>query len=180
MNNVLHPDLVLCLHFDADDWPDPQHHALVHGQHFHILVDGSYLPSEIANHEQRIEMLERIADGAGTEELAVARAMAESAAPIFGQPPFGYSGANGIALGGEGYVWGRNLLADRLYRCPVVFFEPYVANSVEGYARIRAGEYSGTRVFDGVARKNIFEEYCDAVVAGLVNYYGQRPAAPAR
>jgi len=179
VNEELHPDLVLCLHFDADDWPDPAKHTLVNGQHFHILVDGAFLPAEIANEEQRLYMIERIADGAGVEELAVAQAMAESAAPIFGQPPFGYSGANGVALGGNGYVWGRNLLADRLYRCPVVFFEPYVANSVEGYERIQAGEYEGTREFNGVARKNIFEEYSDAVVAGLVNYYGKRPVAPA-
>lgn len=179
VNDVLRPDVVLCLHLDAVDWPDPAHHTLVQGQHFHILVNGAYLPSEIAVPEQRLFMLERIADGAGTEELALAQAMAESAAPIFGQPPFGYTGANGVALGGNGYVWGRNLLADRLYRCPVIFFEPYVANSVEGYEHIQAGEYAGTRDFNGVPRKNIFEEYGDAVVAGLVNYYGHRPAAAA-
>jgi len=181
VNDQLHPDLVLCLHFDAVDWPDPDHHTLVDKpQHFHILVNGSYLPAEIANEEQRLFMLERIADGAGTEELAVAQAMAESAVPIFRLPAVGYSGANGIALGGDGYVWGRNLLADRLYRCPVIFFEPYVANSVEGYERIQAGEYVGTRDFGGMARKNIFEEYCDAVVAGLVNYYGKRPISRTR
>ncbi len=175
VNEVLRPDVVLCLHLDAVDWPDPQKHTLVQGQHFHILVNGSYLPAEIAVPEQRLFLLERIADGAGTEELGLAQAMAESAAPIFGQPPFGYTGANGVALGGNGYVWGRNLLADRLYRCPVIFLEPYVANSVEGYEHIQAGEYAGTRDFNGVPRKNIFEEYGDAVVAGLVNYYGQRP-----
>ncbi len=178
VNEELQPDLVLCLHFDATDWPDPQHPALVDAQHYHILVNGAYLPGEIANPEQRVALLERIADGAGEEELAVARAMAEASAPIFLLPAYGYGGANGIALGGKGYVWGRNLEANRIYRCPVVFMEPYVANSVEGYERIQAGEYEGTRDFGGVTRKNIFKEYVDAVVAGLVNYYGQRPAAP--
>lgn len=178
VNNELHPDLVLCLHFDATDWPDPAKHTLVENQHFHILVNGAYLPAEIANAEQRTQMLERIADGTAKEELAAAQAMAEAAAPIFDLPPFGYSGANGVALGGDGYVWGRNLMADRSYRCPVVFWEPYVANSREGYERIQAGEYEGTRNFGGVAHKNIFAEYGDAVVAGLVNYYGKRPAAP--
>ena len=178
VNEVLQPDLVLCLHLDAVAWPDPQKPALVaQPQHFHIMVNGSYEPAEIANAGQRLEMLERIASGAGDEELKVALAMAERAAPIFGQPPSGYSAPVGIALGGNGYVWGRNVLADRLYRCPVVFLEPYVANSVEGYPRIQAGEYAGTRVFNGVARKNIFAEYGDAVVAGLVQYYGQRAGA---
>jgi N-acetylmuramoyl-L-alanine amidase len=177
VNEVLQPDLVLCLHLDAVDWPDPQNPALVdRPQHFHIMVNGSYEPAEVANEEQRLAMVERIASGAGEEELAVARAMAEGAAPIFGQPASGYSSPVGIALGGNGYVWGRNVLADRLYRCPVIFLEPYVANSVEGYARIQAGEYEGTRDFNGVARKNIFVEYGDAVVAGLVKYYGERPS----
>ena len=177
VNEVLRPDLVLCLHLDAVDWPDPAHPALVdRPQHFHIMVNGSYEPAEVANYEQRLAMVERIASGAGDEELAVARAMAEGAVPVFGQPASRYSSPVGIALGGNGYVWGRNVLADRLYRCPVVFLEPYVANSVEGYARIQAGEYDGTREFNGVARKNIFAEYGDAVVAGLVKYYGERPA----
>ncbi len=182
VNEVLQPDLVICLHLDAVDWPDPQHPALVdRPQHFHIMVNGSYEPAEVANEEQRLAMVERIASGAGDEELAVARAMAAGAVPIFGQPASGYSSPVGIALGGSGYVWGRNVLADRLYRCPVIFLEPYVANSLEGYARIQAGEYAGTRVFNGVARKNIFVEYGDAVVAGLVKYYGERPpgASPA-
>jgi len=175
VNEVLQPDLVLCLHLDAVAWPDPNHPALIsQSQHFHLMVNGSYLATEVANEEQRQEMIERIASGAGDEELAVARAMADGAVPVFGQPASGYSLPTGIALGGNGYVWGRNVLADRLYRCPVVFMEPYVANSVEGYARIQAGEYPGTRAFHGVARKNIFEEYGDAVVAGVVKYYGQR------
>ncbi len=179
VNEVLRPDLVLCLHLDAVAWPDPKNLALVNQpQHFHIMVNGSYEPAEVANAEQRQEMLERIASGAADEELAVALAMAEGAVPVFGQPASGYTSPVGVALGGNGYVWGRNVLADRLYRCPVVFLEPYVANSVEGYAHIQAGEYAGTREFNGVARKNIFEEYGDAVVAGLVKYYGQRQVSP--
>jgi len=175
VNDVLKPDLVLCLHLDAVDWPDPQHPALVDvPEHFHLMVNGSYLPAEIARPDEREEMLERIASGTDVEELAVAQALAEGAVPIFGQKASGYTLPVGVALGGNGYVWGRNLLATRVYHCPVVFLEPYVANSVEGYARIQAGEYSGTRDWDGTPRKNIFVEYGDAVIAGLVNYYGKR------
>ncbi len=178
VNQVLKPDLVLCLHLDAAAWTDPQNPALLEQpQHFHILVNGAYSAAEVREEAQRIALVERIASGAGDEELAVALAMAEGAVPVFGQPASGYSLPTGVALGGNGYVWGRNVLADRLYRCPVVFLEPYVANSVEGYARIQAGEYPGTREFNGVARKNVFVEYGDAVVAGLVKYYGQRSVA---
>jgi hypothetical protein len=180
VNDEIKPDIVLCLHLDAVDWADPQKPALVTQQHFHIMVNGAYAPAEVANDEQRLAMLERIASGAGTEELAAALAMAEAAVPIFGLPPSGYSLPTGVALGGNGYVWGRNLLANRLYRCPVVFFEPYVMNSVEGYERIQAGEYAGTRVFGGRERKNIFDEYGDAVVAGMIKYYSGRPASQSR
>jgi hypothetical protein len=175
VNDVLKPDLVLCMHLDAVDWPDPQHPALVDmPEHFHLMVNGSYLPSEIARPDEREALVERIASGADVEELAVAQALAEGAVPIFGQKASGYSLPIGVALGGNGYVWGRNLMATRVYHCPVVFLEPYVANSLEGYARIQAGEYSGTRDWDGIPRKNIFVEYGDAVLAGLVNYYGKR------
>jgi hypothetical protein len=178
VNDVLQPDLVLCLHLDAIDWPDPAHPSLVNQpQHFHVVVNGSYLPAEIARPDEREALVERIASGADVEELAVARALAEKAAPIFGQKPSGYSAPIGVNLSGpvsNSYVWGRNLMATRVYHCPVVFLEPYVANSIEGYARIQAGEYPGLRDWDGTPRKNIFVEYGDAVVAGLVNYYGTR------
>ena len=32
-------------------------------------------------------------------------------------------------------VWARNLLANRIYGCPVVFLEPYIANSLATYPR---------------------------------------------
>ncbi|HTB62528.1 MAG TPA: hypothetical protein VK737_02975 [Opitutales bacterium] len=176
VNEVLKPDLVLCLHLDAVDWPDPKNPALVSiPQHFHIMINGSYSAAEIANDAQREAMVERITSGTADEELAIGQAMVAGAAPIFGLPASHYSLPTGVPLGGNGYLWGRNVLADRLYRCPVIFLEPYVANSVEGYARIQAGEYDGTRDFNGVAHKNIFVEYGDAVVAGLVKYYGNRP-----
>jgi len=74
-------------------------------------------------------------------------------------------------IGSTGYVYARNLLATRLYRCPVVYCEPYVMNSREGFERIQAGEYEGTRTFNGVERKNIYREYSDSLVDGLVEYY---------
>ena len=65
-------------------------------------------------------------------------------------------------------VWARNLLANRLYECPVVFLEPYVANSKDVFARIRAGDYSGKKEVAGKMRVSLAEEYVDAVIAGLV------------
>jgi hypothetical protein len=45
-----------------------------------------------------------------------------------------------------------------------------VMNSTEGFARIEAGDYDGTREFDGVQRKSIFREYAQAVADGLAEY----------
>ena len=44
-------------------------------------------------------------------------------------------------------------------------------NSQEVFDRIQAGEYAGTRMFNGVERKNIFREYAQSVVDGLADYY---------
>ena len=67
-------------------------------------------------------------------------------------------------------VWARNLIANRLYECPVVFLEPYVANSKEVFARILAGDYEGTKKVAGKSRVSLVEEYVDATVAGLVGH----------
>ena len=91
-------------------------------------------------------------------------------ARITGLPPYSYSGSNAKRVGSSGYVWARNLLANRLYECPVVYIEPYVMNSQEVFARIQAGEYEGLRNFAGVMRPNIFEEYVQGVVDGLTAY----------
>ena len=72
-------------------------------------------------------------------------------------------------------LWTRNLLANRLYQCPVLFCEPYVMNNEEVYNRVQAGDYDGEREVAGKLRKSIYREYRDAVVKGLVNYYSSRP-----
>jgi hypothetical protein len=70
-------------------------------------------------------------------------------------------------------VYARNLLATRLYRCPVVYCEPYVMNSKDVFARIEAGDFDGTRNVNGAERQSIFREYADSVVEGLVDYYSK-------
>jgi hypothetical protein len=72
------------------------------------------------------------------------------------------------------YVWARNLLANRLFACPVVYIEPYVMNSRFVFERIQAGDYEGVRHFGGTMRKSIYREYADAVAEGIVAYYSRR------
>ena len=172
VNFKLHPDLVLCLHFNAESWGDPNNPTLIDTNHMHLLVNGSYLQDELELDDERFEMIRRLLSRAYDEELPLADAIAGAMARETGLPPYEYPTANSTTkVGASGYVYARNLLATRLYRCPVVYCEPYVMNSNDAFARIQAGDYEGMRNVNGVERKSIFREYADSVVGGLVEYY---------
>jgi hypothetical protein len=172
VNTKLHPDLVLCLHFNAEGWGDPTNPILTDSNHLHLLVNGSYLEEELEFDDERFEMIRRLLSRAYDEELPLADTMAGVMAKETGLPPYQYPTATTVTkVGTTGYVYARNLLATRIYRCPVVYCEPYVMNSREAYARIEAGDYAGTREINGVERKSIFREYADGVTDGLAKYY---------
>jgi hypothetical protein len=174
VNFKLHPDLVLCLHFNAEGWGDPNNPTLTDANHLHLLVNGSYLAEELEFDDERFEMIRRLLSRAYHEELPLADTMALAMARETGLPPYEYPTTNTTTkVGTSGYVYARNLLATRLYRCPVVYCEPYVMNSKDVFARIEAGDFDGTRNVNGVERKSIFREYADSVVEGLVDYYSK-------
>jgi hypothetical protein len=170
VNEIIKPDLTLCLHFNAEPWGDPTHPALVSENHLHLLINGAYSSSEIGYDDERFAMLLKLLNRAYPDELAAAEFVAGAMARITGLPPYHYSGSNAKSVGSSGYVWARNLLANRLYECPVIYIEPYVMNSQEVFARIQAGEYDGFRNFAGVMRPNIYQEYVQGVVDGLTAY----------
>jgi hypothetical protein len=174
VNDSVRPDLVICLHFNAEAWGDPAHPVLVDKNHLHLLINGCYEPDELAKDDVRCEMLTKLLNGSHAEELAVAGVVAPVLARATGLPPYVYQGKNALRAGSDPYVWERNLLANRIDQCPVLYIEPYVMNSPGVFARIQAGDYEGSREIDGVARPSIFREYADAVAAGLADYYKQR------
>jgi hypothetical protein len=171
VNSKLRPDLVLCLHFNAEAWGDERNPTLTDKNHLHLLVNGSYLPSELEFDDERFEMLQRVLSRVYDEEIKIADGAALAMAKKTGLPPYQYTTDNVTKVGTSGYVYARNLVATRLYRCPVVYFEPYVMNSTDVFARIQAGDYEGTRAINGVERPSIYREYVDGVVEGLVEYY---------
>ncbi len=174
VNTKLHPDLVLCLHFNAEGWGDPANPTLIDNNHLHLLVNGSYLQDELALDDERFEMIRRLLSRAYDEELPIADTVATSMAKATGLPAYQYPTTQTTTkVGSSGYVYARNLLATRLYRCPVVYCEPYVMNSKDGYARIEAGDYEGIKEVNGVQRKSIFREYADSVADGLREYYSK-------
>lgn len=171
VNDKLRPDLVVCIHFNADDWSDPENPVFTDRNDLHVMVNGSYSAGELRYDDERFEMVAKILGRVHSEELAVAAAVANALATASGLPPFTYTTGNAVKAGANEYLWARNLLANRLFDCPVVYLEPYRMNHAEVYARIQAGDFEGEREVAGKLRRSIFREYADAVVAGLRAYY---------
>jgi N-acetylmuramoyl-L-alanine amidase len=171
VNERIKPDLVLCLHFNAEAWGNENHPTLTDTNHLHFLVTGAFGEKELRYEDQRFNMLQKLLSRSYPEELAVTESLARTMAAATGLPPYQYTSPNVVKVGVSPYIWARNLLANRLFDCPVVYLEPYVMNSREVFARIQAGDYDGRRKFGGVMRPSIYREYADSVVQGLLNYY---------
>jgi N-acetylmuramoyl-L-alanine amidase len=178
VNEIIQPDLVLCLHFNADDWGNAQAPVLAAGHHFHLILNGGYTDDEIALADQRQELVRKLVQGIHGEETAIAETAAATFVEKTGLPPYHYDALahNARNVAANPYLWARNLLANRLYDRPVVYFEPYVMNCQEDYTRIQAGDYEGVREVAGKLRPSIFREYADAVAEGLARFYRQHRA----
>ena len=176
VNAQLRPDITLCLHFNAEAWEDPKSPRLTDRNHLHLLVNGSYSQPELNYDDVRFEMLQRLLSRTHEEELPLAESSAAAMARRTQLPPYEYTTDNVLKVGATGYVYARNLIANRLFQSPVVYYEPYVMNSDEVFWRIQEGDYEGIRNVNGTDRPSIFREYADGVVAGLLDYY--RSARP--
>jgi N-acetylmuramoyl-L-alanine amidase len=176
VNETLKPDLILCLHFNADPWGDPDKPTLVNRTHLHLLLNGAYTGEEVSLADQRFAMLEKLLSRTHEEEALVGATVADVFAEKSGLPPFVYPAGspNAVPVNGHPYLWARNLLANRLYDCPVIFMEPYVMNSTIDLPRLQAGDYEGTRKINGKQQISIFREYADALAEGLASHYAKR------
>ena len=170
VNQKIQPDLAICLHFNAEEWGDPERPVLSKENHLHLLVNGCYHASELEKDDIRFEMLIQAFGGMVNASLPASEAVALSLAKSTGLSPYTYKGRNAARIGKSGYVWTRNLLANRLYRVPTLFLEPYVMNSQPVWERIQAGDYDGTKSVGGRQQISIFKEYADAVANGIVDY----------
>ncbi len=176
VNERFQPDLVVALHFNAEAWGDPNDPKLVTNNHFHILLNGAYTEGEVRKADQRYEMIERILEGTIDEEIELSASFVKAFQTETQLPPYQYEPNSRRAkpVDEEGYVWARNLLANRLFSCPTIFLEPYIMNSQEVFNRVQLGDYKGTKEVNGELRKSIFREYADAVVLGIEQYYTEQ------
>ena len=176
INGQLKPDLVLCPHFNASSWGDPANPQLTTRNDFHLLINGTYAEYEFRLEDNRFHLFKRLLQGIHHEELPLNLAVAATMAEETGLPPYIYPGSNAKRVTDDqlgDYIWARNLLANRIYHCPIVFLEPYIMNSRDVYARIGAGDYEGEREVAGKMRKSLFHEYADGVAEGLRRYYAE-------
>jgi len=185
VNQVIKPDLVLCLHFNAEGWGDPNTPTLIDRTHLHLLLNGAYTDEEVGLVDQRFAMLQKLLQRTHQEEALIGATVADTFAEISGLPPYVYPQESKSVrpIAGHPYLWARNLLANRLYDCPVIFMEPYVMNSTIDYARIQAGDYEGLREISGKMQQSIFQEYANALTEALKKHYThppktQNPASP--
>ncbi len=168
VNEVLRPDLVVCLHFNAEDWGGDAGQPVFSGRnHLHVLAHGCLSGAEFSLDDQRFDTLLRLVQGVPDEEIRLCDAVARHLARATGLPAYSYLGKNARRVSDNPYVWARNLLANRVYHCPVVFTEPYVMNHAEVFARLQAGDYEGEREVAGRRGPSLFREYAQGVADGL-------------
>lgn len=171
VNGKIKPDVVLCLHLNAEAWGPSDAPQFSPQNHLHVLVNGCYSPVELEQQDVRFEMLSRLLSRVHEEEIPVATAVAESMARSTGLPAYVYTTSNARKAGANPYVYARNLLANRLYQCPVVYLEPFVMNHEETYRRLVVGHFVGRTLIAGRLQSSAVEEYVRGVVQGLVSYY---------
>ncbi|MFT5882134.1 MAG: N-acetylmuramoyl-L-alanine amidase [Crocinitomicaceae bacterium] len=173
VNQELKPDIVLCLHFNANAEPDPEEPSLYEKEHFHMILNGAYTQSELAHDDERFQCVLKILQGNHAEEALLTAAAAASFHAESGLPPYQYisNSSRAVNIDGNPFLWARNLIANRLYDCPVLYFEPYLMNGKDSYTRMQIGGYSGLGFVNGKLRPSIYREYVNAVTKGLVDYY---------
>jgi len=171
VNTQIKPDLVVCLHYNAEAWGNATSPQFSPQNHAHVLVNGCYGPAELEQADVRFEMFHRLFSRIHEEEIPLADSVADGLLKATGLPPYVYTTPNARRAGANTAVYARNLLANRIYDCPVVYLEPFVMNHEETYRRLLAGHFVGRTLIAGRLQTSAVEDYVRGVVDGLVAYY---------
>lgn len=176
VNQMLKPDLVLCLHFNAEAWGDATQPQFSPANHMHVMINGCYAPEELEEEDVRFGLFWRLFSRMHETELPLAEAVAGGMAKSTGLPAYVYTTKNARHVGNSAYVYARNLLANRVYECPVIYLEPYVMNNEDAYRRLLQGHYAGHTLVNGKLQTSAVEDYVNGIVDGLVSYYQSKRA----
>jgi N-acetylmuramoyl-L-alanine amidase len=172
--NPQHPDLTICVHYNADDWGNPDHPALIGSSQLIIFVNGSYERSELAYEDTRYDMLRKLLDRDAVQEEKGCELVGRQMLNAFPYPPEKFAAYFAHQITDVPSVYTRNLLANRLYHGPVIYCEGPYMNARDAYYRIIAGDYLGQRVIQGKSVPSIYRQYASSVEAGVLQYFGAK------
>jgi hypothetical protein len=172
--NRQHPDLTICVHYNADDWGDPNHPTLVGNSRLVIFINGDYEDSELAYDDEKYDLLRKLLDRDAPQEERGCAFVGQEMLDILKYPPEVYPGGYfAHHVTDVPSVYARNLLANRIYHGPVIYCEGPYMNARDAYYRIIAGDYLGTRVIQGQKVESIYRQYAEGVEKGVLQYFGK-------
>ncbi|MCE0523017.1 MAG: hypothetical protein LV480_08915 [Methylacidiphilales bacterium] len=171
--NRQHPDLTICVHYNADDWGDPNHPTLTEQSRLVIFTNGAYEKSELAYDDYKYDLLRKLLDRTAVQEERGCALVGQSMLDTLKYPPEDYPGTYfAHHVTDVPSVYARDLLANRIYHGPVIYCEGPYMNARDAYYRIIAGDYLGLRTIRGRQVPSIYRDYASAVEKGVLEYFG--------
>jgi N-acetylmuramoyl-L-alanine amidase len=171
--NAQHPDLTICVHYNADDWGNPDSPTLSkYHSRLIIFVNGSYEKPELVYDDVKYDMMRKVLDRDGPQEERGCALVGQSMLDQFKYMPDMMKAPAAHRLTDVPSVFARDLLANRLYHGPVIYCEGPYMNAPDAYYRIIAGDYLGTRTIKGESYQSIYRDYAISVERGVLKYFG--------
>lgn len=172
--NKQHPDLTICVHYNADDWGDPDHPELTGSSRLIIFVNGFYEAREIAYDDYKFDLLRKLLDRTAAPEERGCALVGQAMLDSFKYPPDIAGKFSARRVTDVPSVYARNLLANRIYHGPVIYCEGPYMNARDAYYRIIAGDYLGLRTIRGEKVPSIYRQYAESVEKGVLEYFGAK------
>jgi hypothetical protein len=170
--NAMRPDLTICVHYNADDWGNPDHPALVGNSRLIIFVNGFYEPGELVFDDYKFDMLRKLLDRTAAQEERGCALVGQSMLDSFKYPPDTAGKFSARRVTDVPSVYARDLIANRIFHGPVIYCEGPYMNARDAYYRIIAGDYLGLRVIQGQSVPSIYRQYAESVEKGVRAYFG--------
>jgi N-acetylmuramoyl-L-alanine amidase len=172
--NKQHPDLTICVHYNADDWGDPDHPTLTDHSRLVIFTNGAYEKSELAYDDYKYDLLRKLLDRTAVQEERGCALVGQAMLDALKYPPENYPVTYfAHHVTDVPSVYARDLLANRIYHGPVIYCEGPYMNARDAYYRIIAGDYLGLRTIQGQSVPSIYRDYASAVEKGVLKYFGK-------
>jgi hypothetical protein len=170
--NAMHPDLTICVHYNADDWGNPDHPDLVGNSRLIIFVNGFYEAGEIAFDDYKFDLLRKLLDRTAVNEERGCALVGQAMLDSFKYPPDIAGKLSARRVTDVPSVYARDLIANRIYHGPVIYCEGPYMNAHDAYYRIIAGDYLGLRTIRGESVPSIYRQYAESVEKGVLEYFG--------